>query len=133
MPHARGTFEVKLAPQPKDDYADGATLGRLTIDKQFHGDLTGASRGQMLSAITPVKGSAGYVAMELVTGTLAGRAGTFVFQHSGTMDRGAATLRLTVVPDSGTGELTGLSGSMAIIIADGKHSYEMEYALAGSP
>jgi hypothetical protein len=133
MPHASGTFEVKLAPQPKDDYADGATLGRLTIDKQFHGDLTGASRGQMLSAVTPVKGSAGYVAMELVTGTLAGRAGTFAFQHSGTMDRGAATLRLTVVPDSGTGELTGLSGSMAIIIADGKHSYEMEYALAGSP
>jgi hypothetical protein len=133
MPHASGTFEVKLAPQPKDAYADGATLGRLTIDKQFRGDLAGASRGQMLSAGTPVKGSAGYVAMELVTGTLAGRAGTFVFQHSGTMDRGAATLRLTVVPDSGTGELTGLSGSMAIIIADGKHSYEMEYALAGSP
>ena len=133
MPRARGTFEVKLAPQPKDDYADGASLGRLTIDKQFHGDLTGASRGQMLSAGTPVKGSAGYVAMELVTGTLAGRAGTFVFQHSGTMDRGAATLTLTVVPDSGTGELTGLSGSMAIIIADGRHSYEMEYALAGSP
>jgi hypothetical protein len=133
MPRASGTFEVKLAPQPTDDYADGATLGRLTIDKQFRGDLAGASRGQMLSSMTPVKGSAGYVAMELVTATLAGRAGTFVFQHSGTMDRGTASLALTVVPDSGTGELTGLAGSMAIIIADGTHSYEMEYALAGSP
>jgi hypothetical protein len=133
LPNATGTFEVKLVPQPKDDYADGATLGRLTIDKQFHGDLTGVSKGQMLSALTPVKGSAGYVALEVVTGTLAGRAGTFVFQHSGTMNRGAAALTLTVVPDSGTGELTGLTGAMAILIADGKHSYEMEYALSGAP
>jgi hypothetical protein len=133
MPRASGTFEVKLMPQAKDDYADGATLGRLTIDKQFRGDLTGASKGQMLSAATPVKGSAGYVAMELVTGSVAGRAGTFVFQHSGTMNRGAAALTLTVVPDSGTGELTGLGGAMRIIIADGKHSYEMDYTLAGSP
>jgi hypothetical protein len=133
MLRASGTFEVKLAPQPADVYADGAMLGRLTIDKQFRGDLTGVSKGQMLSAMTPVKGSAGYVALEVVTGTLAGRAGTFVFQHSGTMSRGAATLTLTVVPDSGTGELTGLAGSMAIIIADGKHSYELEYALSGPP
>jgi hypothetical protein len=133
MPSAIGTFEVKLVPQPTDDYADGTTLGRLTIDKQFHGDLTGVSKGQMLSALTPVKGSAGYVALEGVTGTLAGRAGTFVFQHSGTMNRGAATLTLTVVPDSGTGELTGLAGSMAIIVADGKHSYQMEYTLSGAP
>jgi hypothetical protein len=133
MPSATGTFEVKLAPQPKDDYADGAALGRLTIDKQFHGDLTGVSKGQMLSAVTPVKGSAGYVALEVVTGTLAGRAGTFVFQHSGTMNRGVATLALTVVPDSGTGELTGLAGAMVILIADGKHSYEMDYTLSGAP
>jgi hypothetical protein len=133
MPRASGTFEVELAPQPADAYADSAMLRRLTIDKQFRGDLAGASKGQMLSAMTPVKGSAGYVALELVTGTLAGRAGTFVFQHSGTMNRGAATLALTVVPDSGTGELTGLTGSMAIIIADGKHSYEMEYALSHAP
>jgi hypothetical protein len=133
MSHARGTFEVKLAPQPKDDYADGATLARLTIDKQFRGDLTGTSKGQMLSAGTPVKGSAGYVAIEQVTGTLAGRSGTFVFQHSGTMNRGAATLVLTVVPDSGTGELTGLTGSMAIDIANGKHSYDFQYALPGAP
>jgi hypothetical protein len=133
MSHARGTFEVKLAPQRKDDYADGATLARLTIDKQFRGDLTGTSRGQMLSAGTPVKGSAGYVAIEQVTGSLAGRSGTFVFQHSGTMNRGVATLTLTVVPDSGTGELTGLTGSMKIIIADGKHAYEFDYALPGAP
>jgi len=104
-------------------------LGRLTIDKQFRGDLTGVSKGQMLSAGTPVKGSAGYVAMELVTGTLAGRSGTFVFQHSGTMSRGAASLSLTVVPDSGSGELTGLAGAMVIDIANGKHSYVFEYAL----
>lgn len=129
VPRATGTFDVKLAPQPADDYADGGTLGRLTIDKQFRGDLTGASKGQMLSAGTPVKGSAGYVAMELVTGTLAGRSGTFVFQHSGTMNRGAASLSLTVVPDSGTAELTGLAGAMVIDIANGRHSYVFEYAL----
>jgi hypothetical protein len=129
MPRASGTFDVKLAPQPSDDYADGGMLGRLTIDKQFRGDLTGVSKGQMLSAGTPVKGSAGYVAMELVTGTLAGRSGTFVFQHSGTMSRGAASLSLTVVPDSGSGELTGLAGAMVIDIANGKHSYVFEYAL----
>jgi hypothetical protein len=132
MPHARGTFEVKLTPQPKDDYADGAILGRLTIDKQFRGDLTGASRGQMLSAGTPVKGSAGYVAMELVTGSLTGRSGTFVLQHSGTMNRGAASLTLGVVPDSGTAELAGLAGSMAIIIADGRHSYEFDFSFPAS-
>jgi hypothetical protein len=133
MTHATGTFEVKLAPQPKDDYADGAMLARLTIDKQFKGDLVGTSRGQMLSAASSVKGSAGYVAIELVTGALAGRRGTFVLQHSGTMNRGAPALTLTVVPDSGTGELTGLAGSMAIIIAEGKHSYEFDYTLPGSP
>ena len=133
MPHAAGTFEVKISPQPKDDYADGATLGRMTIDKHFQGDLTGSSRGQMLTAGTPVKGSAGYVAIEQVTGTLAGRAGTFILQHSGTMDRGAPTLTLTVVPDSGSGELTGLSGEMQIDIASGKHSYRFDYELNGSP
>ena len=133
MSRAKGTFDVKLAPQAKDDYADGALLSRLTIDKEFHGDLAGTSKGQMLAAGTAVKGSAGYVAIELVTGTLGGRRGTFVFQHSGTMARGAASLTLTVVPDSGTGELTGLAGSMAIDIAGGKHSYEFEYTLPASP
>jgi hypothetical protein len=133
MSRATGTFEVKLAPQPKDDYADGATLSRLTIDKVFAGDLVGASKGQMLAARTPVEGSAGYVAIELVTGAIAGRRGTFVFQHSGTMSRGTPALTLTVVPDSGTGELTGLAGSMQIIIANGRHSYELDYTLPTSP
>ena len=132
MSRASGIFEVKLVPQPKDEYADGATLGRMTIDKQFRGDLIGASRGQMLTAVAAVKGSAGYVAVELVDGTLGGRAGTFVLQHSGTMNRGTASLTLSVVPDSGTGELTGLSGAMQIIIADGTHSYEFDYTLARS-
>jgi hypothetical protein len=132
MTRASGTFDVKLAPQPKDDYSDGASLGRLTIDKEFRGDLAGTSKGQMLTAMTAVKGSAGYVAIELVTGALHGRRGSFVFQHSGTMNRGAPTLTLTVVPDSGTGELTGLAGSMVIDIADGKHSYTFDYTLPGS-
>ena len=125
---AKGTFEVKLANQPMDD----ASLGRMSIDKQFHGDLEAVSKGMMLSAGTSVKGSAGYVAMELVSGKLHGRSGTFVLQHSGAMTRGTPQLSVTVVPDSGTGELSGLTGKMAIIIADGKHSYEFEYTL-GEP
>ena len=131
MTHASGTFEVKLAPQAPDAEAD-TTLGRLSIDKQFHGDLEGTSRGQMLTAGTDVEGSAGYVAMERVSGTLHGRRGTFALQHSGTMTRGAPSLAIRVVPDSGTGELAGLSGSMSITIVEGKHSYDFEYALAGA-
>jgi hypothetical protein len=131
MTHASGNFEVKLAPQAPDAEAD-ATLGRLSIDKQFRGDLEGASRGQMLTAGTDVEGSAGYVAMERVRGTLHGRRGTFALQHSGTMTRGAPSLAIRVVPDSGTGELAGLSGSMSITIVEGKHSYDFEYALAGA-
>ena len=123
--HATGPFEVKLAPQA----ADGSPIGRMTIDKQFHGDLEATSKGQMLAFSTEVKGSAGYVAMEQVNGTLRGRNGTFVLQHSGTMTRGAPQLIVTVVPDSGTGELTGLTGKMNIIIAGGKHSYEFDYTL----
>src|SRR5438270_6616392 len=127
MSHASGTFDVKLAPQ--DDKVEGTALGRFTIDKQFHGDLEGASKGQMLGANTSVKGSAGYVAMEQVSGTLHGRSGTFVLQHSGTMTRGALQLSVTVVPDSGTGQLTGLTGKMDIKIEGGKHFYEFEYML----
>jgi hypothetical protein len=130
--HASGTFEVKLVPQAAEDKAEDTTLGRMTIDKQFHGDLEGTSKGQMLSAGTAVKGSAGYVAIEKVTGTLHGRSGSFVLQHSGTMTRGVPQLSVTVVPDSGTGELVGLTGQMAIKIADGKHSYEFEYTLPES-
>ena len=128
---ATGPFEVKLSPQAPDPGDAGGPFGRLLIDKQFHGDLEGASRGQMLAAGTATKGSAGYVALEEVSGTLAGRRGSFFLQHSGVMNRGAAALALTVVPDSGTGELEGLSGSMMINIDGGKHSYEFEYALPG--
>lgn len=133
MTRAAGTFEVKLTPQPDDGYADGKSLGRLTIDKTFHGELAGTSRGQMLSAMSAVKGSAGYVAIERVTGTLAGRAGSFVLQHSGTMNRGNGTLALTVVPDSGTDALEGLRGSMQIIIEGGVHSYIFDYELPLAP
>jgi len=125
---ARGTFEVKLTPQASGEGADSA-FGQLTIDKQFHGDLEGSGRGQMLTAMTPVQGSAGYVAIERVNGTLHGRTGTFVLQHSGTMARGQQQLTIAVVPDSGTGELEGLTGQMVITIADGKHSYDFEYTL----
>jgi hypothetical protein len=133
MTHASGTFEVKLTPQEADDKAQGSTLGRLAIDKQFHGDLEATSRGEMLTAGTDVAGSAGYVAIERVTGALHGLSGSFVFQHSGTMTRGAAQLTVSVVPDSGTGQLVGLSGRMTIEIADGKHSYAFEYTLAQTP
>jgi hypothetical protein len=126
--HAKGTFEVKLTPQAPED-KDDPSLGRYTLDKQFHGDLEATSKGQMLTAGTPVKGSAGYVAMEKVTGTLRGRSGSFVLQHLGTMTQGVPQLSVTVVPDSGTGELLGLTGKMNIIIADGKHSYEFEYTI----
>jgi flagellar basal body rod protein FlgG len=124
---ASGTFEVKLTPQ--DDGPD-APVGRMTIDKQFQGDLAATSSGQMVMASSPtVKNSAGYVAIEKVTGTLNGRPGTFYLQHNGTMTRGEGDLTITVIPDSGTDELAGLQGKMNIIIADGKHSYEFEYDL----
>ena len=132
MTRASGTFEVKVSPLATDDKAD-ATLGRMSIDKQFHGDLEGTSKGEMLSAATSVKGSAGYVAIERVSGTLHGRRGSFVLQHSGTMTRGAPQLTITVVPDSGSGQLVGLAGKMMITMADGKHSYDFEYTLADNP
>ena len=130
--HARGTFEVKLTPQATDDSPGSALLGRMSIDKVFHGDLEATSKGAILTAGTSIKGSAGYVAIERVSGTLHGRTGAFVLQHSGTMTRGAPQLTITVVPDSGTEGLVGLAGKMAIIIAEGKHSYEIEYTLAES-
>ena len=128
--HASGAFEVKLNPLPAYNTSAEAKLGRMSIDKQFHGDLEGTSQGEMLSAMTDVTGSAGYVAIERVSGTLNGRRGSFVLQHNATMNRGEPFLNIIVVPDSGSGELAGLSGSMQIIIADGKHSYEFDYALA---
>jgi Protein of unknown function (DUF3224) len=126
--HANGTFEVKLKPQTDENVGD-PTVGRMSIDKQFRGDLEATSKGQMLAVRGDVQGSAGYVAMERVAGTLAGRSGTFALQHTGTMNRGVPEQSVTVVPDSGTGEMIGLKGKMTITIADGKHSYEFEYTL----
>jgi hypothetical protein len=126
---ASGTFEVKVLPQPAEEKIGDPTVGRLSIDKTFHGDLEATSKGQMLAVGTDVKGSAGYVAMERVAGTLHGHAGTFALQHSGTMTRGTPQLSVTVVPDSGTGELVGLAGKIEIKIVDGKHLYDFEYSL----
>ena len=132
--HANGTFEVKIDPQPPDEKAGGAAIGRMLLDKQFHGDLEATSKGTMLASGTGAKNSSGgYVALEIVTGTLKGHTGTFVLQHSATMNRGVPQLSVTVVPDSGTGQLTGLAGKMNIIIADGKHSYDFEYTLPEAP
>ena len=125
--HATGPFEVKVTPQ--DDKSADPLLGRMTLDKQYHGDLEATGKGQMLTAGSGVKGSGAYVAIEKVTGTLHGRSGSFVLQHSGTMTQNAPHLTITVVPDSGTGQLAGISGKMTINIADGKHSYEFEYTL----
>jgi Protein of unknown function (DUF3224) len=131
--HAIGPFDVKLNPQPPEDKVGDPTMGRMSLDKQYHGDLEASSKGQMLSTMGDVKGSAGYVAMERVDGTLHGKKGTFALQHSGTMTRGFPQLIITVVPDSGTGELVGLAGNMAIHIVDGKHSYDFEYTLPEKP
>src|SRR5689334_25389478 len=123
---ATGTFDVKVVPLADDSAAGDANLGRMSIDKQFHGDLEGTSKGQMLTGMTDVKGSAGYVAIEKVSGTLKGRTGTFILQHTGTMNRGVPQLTITVVPDSGTGQLAGITGNFKVIIAEGKHSYEFD-------
>jgi hypothetical protein len=130
---ASGTFDVKLNPLALHDTAQGGSLARMSLDKQFHGDLEGTSQGEMLSAGTEVKGSAGYVAIERVTGTLGGRLGSFVLQHSGTMTRGTPQLSVSVVPDSGTDQLVGLAGTMTITIIDKKHLYELSYTLAATP
>jgi hypothetical protein len=130
---ASGTFAVVLNAQPPAGGQDPAQPARMSIDKQFQGELEAVSQGQMLSVATTVKGSAGYVAMERVSGTLHGRRGTFALQHSGTMTRGTPQLQVSVVPDSGTDELTGLAGTMAIDIADGKHLYRFDYTLADPP
>lgn len=127
--HATGTFEVKLNPLDLNEVGDGETRGRISINKTFHGDLQASSIGEMLSAMTEVKGSAGYVAMERVVGTLQGRQGSFVLQHSGSMNRGEASLSVTVVADSGTGALLGLRGSMNINIREGVHCYGLDYSL----
>lgn len=126
---ATGPFEVKLAPQPLSDLAAESALGRMSLDKVFHGDLTATSRGEMLSAMGSVPGSAAYVAMERVTGTLHGRSGTFALHHTGVMTRGVPSLEIQVVPDSASGELEGLTGTMSIHIEGKAHSYVFDYVL----
>lgn len=130
---ATGFFEVTMNPLPPYDTADGISLGRTTINKRFHGDLEATSVVEMIGAMTSVRGSAGYVAIERIVGTLAGRSGSFVLQHSGTMTRGEAQLTVSVVPDSGTGELKGISGKMAIDIVEGKHTFSLDFVLGGGP
>ena len=129
MTRAVGPFEVSLKPLPMDDEPGSDMLGRMSIDKQFHGDLEGTSKGQMLTGGTAIRNSAGYVAIERVTGSLKGRKGSFILQHAGIMNRGAPSLVITIVPDSGTGQLDGIRGTMAIKIEGGKHSYELNYTL----
>lgn len=129
MQKITGHFEVTLTPQAAAVGIEAAKLGRMTLQKRFSGDLNAHSLGEMLSAMTDVKGSAGYVAIERVTGTLCGLQGSFVLMHTGTMHRGQAQLSVQVVPDSGTDALQGLTGSMGIQIADGQHSYTFEFTL----
>jgi hypothetical protein len=126
---ARGQFVVSMKPLAFEGANPEFKLGRMSIDKQISGDLTASTVGQMLSAMTDIDGSAGYVAIERVAGVLNGKRGTFVLQHTGTMNRGAPSLEITVVPDSGTEELVGLAGDFKIDIAEGKHSYEFTYRL----
>jgi predicted flavoprotein YhiN len=133
--HVSGPFDVKVTPQkPDTQIARAAALGRLTIDKRYHGDLEATAKGEMLATQTETKGSAGYVALERVTGTLQGQSGSFVLQHSATMERGAAHSSITVVPDSGTGQLAGLTGEMHIHIdPEGRHSYEFDFRIEPRP
>jgi len=126
---ARGSFEVEMTPDGPDDGSDGNILGTAVVEKRFHGDLGGMGRGRMSTARSSVEGSAGYVMIERVRGTLAGRAGTFLLQHSGVLDRGAADARIEVVPDSGTGGLVGLQGRLEIRIKKGRHRYTLRYSL----
>jgi hypothetical protein len=129
---ARGTFDVQLHALPMEDIAKEAMLGRMSIDKQFHGDMTGSSQGQMLTIGTSTTGSAVYVATERVTATLGGKHGTFALYHNGIMNRGKSSLSVTVAPDSGTGELAGISGTLSIDVKDGEHLYVLDYTLPGA-
>jgi hypothetical protein len=134
MHHASGSFDVKIEPQNPDNApARESALGRMSIDKQFHGDLEATSKGEMLSFMNRDAGSGGYVALERVTGTLGGHSGSFVLEHNATMDRGVPMLNIIVVPGSGTGELAGISGTMKIRIASGKHFYDFDYEISAAP
>ena len=131
--HATGSFTPDVKPLAPD-FPDAPNLGRMTINKTLHGGIEGTGIGQMLTSMSATKGSAGYVAVELITGSVDGRKGTFSLIHLGLMERGKPTLSVKVVPDSGTGELTGLTGTFTInIAADGKHTYDFEYSLPAQP
>ncbi|MGA9520483.1 MAG: DUF3224 domain-containing protein [Myxococcaceae bacterium] len=125
----KGTFEISMKSEPPYDTVDGVSLGRACFDKRLSGPLQATSVVQMLAARTPVENSAGYVAVERIVGTLEGRSGSFVVVHTGLMNRGEQSLTITIVPDSGTGELAGISGRMNIQIVERQHHYELEYAL----
>ena len=127
--HVAGTFDVDLAPLELHFKGSDAKMSRMSVDKTFHGDLAGRSKGEMLAATTNTEGSAGYVAIERFTGMLAGRRGGFTLQHRGIMNRGEPELVVNIMPDSGSGELEGISGEMKIRIEHGTHFYEMEYEL----
>ena len=126
---ATGTFDVKVLPQAPDGHDANGTLGRMTIDKTFSGDIEGTSQGQMLTAMGGVPGSAGYVAVERIEGTLHGKRGSFALLHKGIMDRGAPSLSVVIVPDSGTDELVGISGTFNIIIENKVHAFELDYQI----
>ncbi len=133
MKRAMGSFEVSLQPLPNTEISSDVLLGRMLLTKKFSGDLRAAARGQMLSAGTAIRGSAGYVAIDHITGELDGRKGSFLLQHSGSMNRGVSTLSIMVVPDSGTDELTGLTGTLSIHVVDGKHFYDFLYSFPERP
>ncbi len=126
---ARGQFTVKMTPIGKANDDCGVALGRMSLSKQFEGDMVGFGHGEMLTALTPVKSSAGYVAVERFSGSLHGRQGSFVFQHSGTLDQGAQRLAISVVPDSGTEQLSGIRGTFKLAVGEGRHTYEFKYTL----
>ena len=127
--HAEGIFEVKNSPLGADEAIEGTTIGRFALDKLFQGDLEGTSKGEMLGAGNPATGTAGYVAIEQVTGALNGRNGSFALQHFGTMEENRFDLIVKVVPGSGTDELIGISGTMTIAVATGKHYRKLDYIL----
>ena len=129
MPVARGTFEVTIEAEPPFLEQDGIKLNRNVVRKQFSGDLVGRSEAQMVAAYTATPGSAGYVAIEHFTGSVGGKSGSFLMQHHGLMEKGEAALTVTIVPDSGTGELAGISGTLEIENAAGKHSFVLQYEL----
>ena len=132
MKRATGSFEVTVQPLPNNDVTNDSLLGRFLLTKKFSGDLEASARGQMLSAGAASKGSGAYVAIDQITGMLDGRQGSFILQHSGSMNRGAPSLSITVVPDSGMGELAGLTGTLSINVVDGKHFYDFLYSFASS-